>query len=108
MLGHAGLAELELRDEFADGALAAAQQVEDLAAVWLGERGVGGHRAHITNWLYVRSWRVNHSAGHPIDPRLAVAAVNRGATRDAVALEERQITEAEWCAAAARDGRRER
>src|SRR5688572_24805324 len=43
VLGDAGLAERQALDDVADGALADAQQVEDLATVGFGERGVGGH-----------------------------------------------------------------
>ena len=44
VLGDAGLAEVEARDEVAGGPLAVAQQVEDLASGRFGERRVGGHR----------------------------------------------------------------
>ena len=43
VLGDAGLAEVDPRDEVADGPLAVAQQVEDLAAGRLRECRVGRH-----------------------------------------------------------------
>jgi hypothetical protein len=43
MLRDAGLAEPEVVDQLTDGALALPQEIEDLAAVWLGEGGVRSH-----------------------------------------------------------------
>ena len=43
-------------DELVDAPLAVAQEVEDLAAGRLGERGVGGHGDHITSWQYEVDW----------------------------------------------------
>src|SRR3546814_8483824 len=48
---HGGLAELQLGHEISDGALAAAQQVEDLPSVGLCEH-CEAHESSMPPWLY--------------------------------------------------------
>ena len=45
VLGHPGLAEADPGDELVHRPLALPQEVEDVAAVWLGEHVEGGHGA---------------------------------------------------------------
>ena len=50
VLRDARLAQPELIDELAHRLLAVAQEVEDRPAVGLGQRRVGRHALHITEW----------------------------------------------------------
>jgi hypothetical protein len=54
VLGDSGLAEREPLDELAHRVLALPEQLEDLAARWLGDGGERCHGKHITNGLYIR------------------------------------------------------
>src|SRR4029453_4764326 len=82
VLRDTGLAEVQRTDEFAHGALAAPQQVEDLTARRLGEGGVRSH-AHILLLGYMSCWQRD---GRGV-PRLARAVLPGVVSNDPQSVE---------------------